>query len=93
MSGLNIFGFTVEGGRGIVEAQTCHNYGMIDAYSQGNEKLSIYNVFDKFGIKMSLFMRLPKDLGFKWNITDILEMVKNHMQWHMRMMVVWFLTF
>ena len=56
-------GFTVEGGQGIVEAQTCHNYGMINPYSQGNEKLSIYNVFDKFGIKMSLFMRLPKDLG------------------------------
>lgn len=69
-------GFTVEGGQGIVEAQTCHNYGMINPYSQGNEKLSIYNVFDKFGIKMSLFMRLPKDLGFKWNITDILGMVK-----------------
>ena len=69
-------GFTVEGGNGIVEAQTCHNYGMISPYSQGNEKLSIYNVFDKFGIKMSMFMRLPKDLGFKWNIADILEMVK-----------------
>ena len=69
-------GFTVEGGNGIVEAQTCHNYGMISPYTQGNEKLSIYNVFDNFGIKMSMFMRLPKDLGFKWNITDILEMAK-----------------
>ena len=71
-------GFTVEGGQGIVEAQTCHNYGMISPYSQGNERLSIYNVFDKFGIKMSMFMRLPKDLGFKWNVTDILEMVKKN---------------
>lgn len=69
-------GFTVEGGNGIVEAQTCHNYGMLTPFTQGDERLSIYNVFDKFGIKMSTFMRLPKDMGFKWNITSILDMVK-----------------
>lgn len=69
-------GFTVEGGTGIVEAQTCHNYSMISPYTQNNEKLSIYNVFDNFGIKMSTFMRLPKELGFKWNIADIIEMAK-----------------
>lgn len=69
-------GFTVEGGTGIVEAQTCHNYSMINPYMQGNESLSIYNVFDKFGIKMSTFMRLPKELGFSWNITDIIARVK-----------------
>ena len=69
-------GFTIEGGVGVVEAQTCHNYPMINPFTQGNESLSIYNIFDKFGIKMSMFMHLPKDLGFKWNIAYILDMVK-----------------
>lgn len=69
-------GFTVEGGKGIVEAQTCNNYSMINGYTQGKERLNIYNVFDKFGIKMNLFMRLPNDLGFKWNIVDMLTAIK-----------------
>lgn len=69
-------GFTIEGGNGVVEAQTCHNFPMISPFTQGNESLSIYNIFDKFGIKMSMFMHLPKDLGFKWNIAYILDMVK-----------------
>lgn len=69
-------GFTVEKGNGIVEAQTGHNYGMLSPFTQNGESLSIYNVLDKFGIKMNTFMRLPSDLGFKWDLTYFLEMVK-----------------
>ena len=51
---------------------------MINAYTQNNEKLSIYDVFKKFGIDMNMFMRLPKDLGFSWNINDFIDMVKKN---------------
>lgn len=70
-------GFTIEGGYGIVEAQTCHNYSMMQPYPQGDEKLSIYDVLNNFGIKMSTFMRLPKELGFKWDLQYMLNMVKS----------------
>lgn len=69
-------GFTIEGGNGIVEAQTCNNYGMIHPYEQNDERLSIYDVLNKFNIPMSTFMRLPKNLGFNWNISEIIDMAK-----------------
>lgn len=72
-------GFTVEGGFGVVEAQTCHNRPMKDVrWKQGDEELNIYDVFKKFGIDMNMFVRLPDDLGFKWNIEFIMDMISKN---------------
>ena len=71
-------GFTIEFGRGIVEAQTCHNYGMMQPFEQGNEKLSIHDVLKNFGISMSTFMKLPKDLGFGWDINSICKLISEN---------------
>lgn len=69
-------GFTIEDGRGIVEAQTTNNYGMIGDYRQGDEVLNINKVLTNFGIKMSTFLKLSSKL--KWDIKDIVEMVKKN---------------
>lgn len=69
-------GFTIEGSRGIVEAQTTNNYSMISDYRQGNETLNINKVLSNFGIKMSKFMKLNSKL--EWTMESILKMVKNN---------------
>ena len=71
-------GFTIEGERGIVEAQTGNNFPMSCGFTQDDETLSIHDVLKKFNVPMSTFMRLPKNMGFNWNIVDILEMVDKH---------------
>lgn len=74
-------GFTIESGKGIVEAQTGNNNPMIKQYRQGDENLSIYDIFDKFGISINMLIKLPKDLGFKWDIyymTSMADKDPNH---------------
>ena len=72
-------GFTIEGNYGVAEAQTCHNRPMKDVrWKQGDEELNIYDVFKKFGIDMSMFIRLPEDLGFKWDIDYIMDMISKN---------------
>ena len=70
-------GFTIEGGSGIVEAQTGHNFPMLHRkFEQGKEKLDIRDVFKKLGVTTKTFLRLPKDMGFDWNIKYFLDLVK-----------------
>ncbi len=72
-------GFTIENGRGVVEAQTCNNSSMLShPYSTEGESYSINDIFKKFNIDMSIFMKLPKDLGFNWRLSDFVEMVSNN---------------
>lgn len=67
-------GFTVENGRGIVEAQTTNNYSMISDYRQNNEVLNIDKALKNFGIKKSHFLTLSSKL--KWSMYDMVQMVK-----------------
>ena len=69
-------GFTVEGGSGIIIAQTCDNRDMLNDFKQGSETLNIHKLLAKIGVKASKFMRLPRNIGFTWTIASILEMVK-----------------
>ena len=73
-------GFTVEGGSGIIIAQTCDNKDMMSDFKQGNETLSIHKLLAKIGVKTSKFIRLPKEIGFKWDIKSVVEMVKKNPQ-------------
>lgn len=70
-------GFTVEGNKGITEAQTTNNYSMLGAsgYAQGSEVLNINQVLSKLNIKMSKFMPLNSNL--KWDIKSVIELVKS----------------
>lgn len=70
-------GFTTQGGYGVVEAQTCHNFPMMTPFTQDDEKLSIYDVLKNVGAKLSLFMPLPNDLKEKWNVISIKEMFRD----------------
>lgn len=67
-------GFTIEGGRGIVEAQTTNNYSCLGKYTQGNESYSIHDIFHNFGIKMSKFMSLPTEMASKWNEESFIKL-------------------
>ena len=71
-------GFTVEGGNGIVIAQTCDNKDMMCNFTQGTENLNIHKLLANIGVKVSKFMRLPKNVGFKWAIDSIVELVKKN---------------
>lgn len=71
-------GFTVECGSGIIIAQTCDNKDMMGDFKQGNETLSIHKLLAKIGVKTSKFIRLPKEIGFKWDIKSVVEMVKKN---------------
>lgn len=73
-------GFTVEGGSGIIIAQTCDNKDMMNDFKQGNEILNIHKLLAKIGVKTSKFIRLPNDIGFKWDMKSVLEMVKKNSQ-------------
>ena len=73
-------GFTVEGGSGIIIAQTCDNKDMMSDFKQGNETLSIHKLLAKIGVKTSKFIRLPREIGFKWDIKSVVEMVKKNPQ-------------
>jgi hypothetical protein len=71
-------GFTVEGGSGIIIAQTCDNRDMMGDFKQGNEVYSINKLLGKIGVKASRFMRLPSNVGFNWAIASVIEMVKKN---------------
>lgn len=71
-------GFTLENGKGIVEAQTCNNYSMMSSYQQGTEKYSISSFLASHNIPMTIFMRLPKELGYKWNDKFFTSLVKQN---------------
>lgn len=69
-------GFTVEGGNGIIIAQTCDNKDMMHGFTQGGENLNIHKLLNNVGVKTSKFMRLPKGIGFKWDIQSVIKLVK-----------------
>lgn len=69
-------GFTVEKGYGITIAQTCDNRDMMGNFNQGEEVFNIHTLLGKLGIKASKFMHLPKNIGFSWDITSVIEMIK-----------------
>lgn len=71
-------GFTVQKGRGIVEAQTCNNFSMMNNYTQGNETYNIYSFMEKNKIPVDAFMRLPKNLGYEWKASVFTKIVKNN---------------
>lgn len=73
-------GFTVEGGSGIIIAQTCDNKDMMSDFDQDGEKLNIHKLLDKIGVKVSKFIRLPKEIGFNWDMMSVLEMVSKNKQ-------------
>jgi hypothetical protein len=73
-------GFTVDFTCGrVVEAQTSHNKGMMDKFTQGKESISIHDIFHNLGIDMGLFMQI-KDLGFEWNLSNVVQMAKDNPQ-------------
>lgn len=71
-------GFTMENGKGFYCAQTCNNSDMRNGYTQGNERLSINQVLEKAGCKMSLFLRLNPLTNYKWEFESIVDFVKKH---------------
>ena len=70
-------GFTMENGRGFLHAQTTNNCDMKSGYNQNGERLSINQVLEKAGCKMSLFLRLNPLTTYKWEIESILKLVKD----------------
>lgn len=71
-------GFTMENGRGFYCAQTCNNQDMKNGYSQGSERLTISQVLDKAGCKMSVFLRLNPLTNYKWDYESIVRFIKAH---------------
>ncbi len=71
-------GFTMDNGRGFYCAQTCNNADMKSGYSQGSERLSINQVLEKAGCKMSLFLRLNPLVNYKWDYESIVKFIKSH---------------
>jgi hypothetical protein len=68
----------MENGRGFYCAQTCNNADMKSGYSQGSERLSINQVLEKAGCKMSLFLRLNPLVNYKWDYESIVKFIKAH---------------
>ena len=72
-------GFTVEDGSRIVEAQTSHNFRMLDEkFIQGEEAMDINDVLTKLKVPMSIFMRLPKNFSFKWEEDYFIKLVREN---------------
>ena len=71
-------GFTIESGRGIVEAQTCDNNPMMSDWQQGKEKLNIHKVLEMNGVKLSQLVVLPKKLNGRWDLGLFLNYLKSY---------------
>lgn len=71
-------GFTITDGKNITYAQTCNNNDMRSGYTQGNETLSINDVFNKAKISMSIFMHLKPLLQYQWTEESILDFINNN---------------
>lgn len=72
-------GFTMEDGKRFYCAQTCNNASMRDGsgYEQNGERMNIGQALEKAGAKMSIFLRLNPLTSYQWDMSSILNFVKN----------------
>lgn len=71
-------GFTMKNGSGVIYAQTCDNKDMRSGYTQGNEKISIQDVFNRLGIDNSFFMKLNSKPSYDWCLEGVLKICATH---------------